>query len=70
MTTPQPFQQRVINEKSELDARLDKLIPFLSSDTCHSLPFGERGRLKRQADVMREYSNILGERIAAFGPDV
>lgn len=69
MTTPQPFRQRVINEKSELDARLDKLIPFLSSDTCHSLPFSERGRLKRQADVMREYSVILGERIAAFGPD-
>lgn len=37
-----PHQQRVIDEKAELDAKLGKLVPFLSSDTCHSLPFGER----------------------------
>ena len=62
-----PHQKRVIDEKSELDAKLDKLVPFLSSDTCHSLSFDERSRLKRQADVMAEYSTILGERIASFG---
>lgn len=61
------FQQRVIDEKAELDCKLEKLIPFLSSDTCHGLPFDERSRLKRQADVMKEYSSILGERISAFG---
>lgn len=62
-----PHQQRVIDEKAELDCKLEKLIPFLSSDTCHGLPFDERSRLKRQADVMKEYSSILGERISAFG---
>jgi len=62
-----PHQQRVVDEKAELDTKLEKLIPFLSSDTCHSLPFDERSRLKRQADVMAEYSTILGERIASFG---
>lgn len=62
-----PHQQRVVEEKAELDSKLANLIPFLSSDTCHALPFDERSRLKRQADVMREYSGILGERIAAFG---
>jgi len=61
-----PHQQRVIDERAELDAKLSKLIPFLSSDTCHSLPFAERSRLKQQAEVMAEYSRILGERIAAF----
>ncbi len=62
-----PHQQRVIDEKEELDAKLGKLIPFLASDTCLSLPFDERSRLKRQSEVMAEYSAILGERIAAFG---
>lgn len=61
-----PRQQRVIDEKAELDAKLGNLIPFLSSDTCHSLPFDERGRLKHQSMVMADYSKILGERIAAF----
>jgi hypothetical protein len=50
-----PHQQLVIDEKAELDARLGNLIPFLSSDACHSLPFDERGRLHRQSEVMREY---------------
>ena len=62
-----PHQQRVVEEKAELDAKLEKLIPFLSSDTCHALSFDERGRLKRQAEVMEMYSGILGARIAAFG---
>ncbi len=62
-----PHQQLVIDEKAELDARLGNLIPFLSSDACHSLPFDERGRLHRQSEVMLEYSSILGERVAAFG---
>lgn len=61
-----PHEQRVVEEKADLDARLEKLIPFLSSDTCHSLPFDERGRLHRQAEVMRELSSILGERIKYF----
>lgn len=61
-----PHQQRVIEEKAELDARLEKLIPFMSSDTCHNLPFDERGRLKRQAEVMEMYSGILGARINHF----
>ena len=61
-----PHQQRVIDEKEELDAKLGKLIPFLASDTCLSLPFDERSRLKRQSEVMAEYSAILGERISAF----
>ena len=61
-----PHQQRVIDEKAELDARLGKLIPFLCSDTCHGLPFDERSRLNHQAEAMNEYSKILGERIANF----
>ena len=50
-----PHQQRVIDEKADLDAKLANLTPFLSSDTCHGLPFAERSRLKQQAEVMAEY---------------
>ena len=64
-----PHEQRVVEEKAELDARLANLIPFLSSDTCHALPFDERSRLKRQAEVMEMYSGILGASIAAFNQD-
>ena len=52
--------------KAELDTKISKLVPFLSTDTCLALSFDERSRLKRQADVMLEYSTILGKRIAAF----
>lgn len=61
-----PHQQRVVDEKSELDVRITKLRAFLPTDLCLSLPLDERSRLKRQLDVMEEYSGILGERIAAF----
>lgn len=64
-----PHQQRVIDEKAELDIKLAALIPFLSSDTCHALSFDERNRLKRQAEVMEMYSGILGARIDAFNRD-
>jgi hypothetical protein len=61
-----PHQQRVVEEKADLDERLQKLLPFLSSDTCHGLPFDERSRLNEQYRLMVCYSDILGQRIAAF----
>lgn len=65
-----PHQQRVVDEKAELDTKLAALMPFLRSDTCLALPFDERGRLHRQAVVMQEYSIILGERMHAFTEQV
>ena len=63
-----PHEQRVFDEKAELDARLQKLRPFLDSVVFGGLPESERYRLRRQADVMTEYSQILAQRIAAFTP--
>lgn len=62
-------QQRVVDEKAENDERLSKLNYFINHNpTFHSkaLIDAERIRLRRQAVVMTELSNILGERIAAF----
>ena len=61
-----PHQQRVVDEKTELDGKLRKLSAFLSTPIFTSLEQGERTRLTSQERVMGEYSFILGERIAAF----
>ena len=61
-----PHQQRVIDEKAELDKKLAKLSEFVTTPLFASLPADEQGRLNRQHSVMEEYSRILGERIAAF----
>lgn len=62
-----PHQQRVLQEKAELDERREKLIAFFSTPIFHGLPESEQIRLLRQATVMRSYSEILGERCQAFG---
>jgi hypothetical protein len=60
------FQDRVRNEKAELDAKLHKLQDFLVSSIFTTLPDDERVRLQRQAHWMEGYSDILTERISAF----
>jgi len=58
------YQQRVIDEKNELDERLEKLRSFLSQVKC--IDDIELYLLKRQKRVMIEYSKILGARIYHF----
>jgi hypothetical protein len=61
------YQQRVIDEKAALDTKLADLVKFVNDNpTFSTLPQDEQNRLGRQAEVMDEYSRILGERIAAF----
>lgn len=63
----QPHQQRVVDEKKELDDKLNKLKAFIEANPIFkALPEDERGRLGRQFDVMAEYSSILSQRIVAF----
>lgn len=61
-----PHQQRVIDEKTELDERLKRLAAFFGTHVFASLPLEEQDRLARQKQHMDAYSNVLGERIAAF----
>jgi len=61
------FQQRVIDEKIELDEKLVKLKRFLGgSIMVSSLPEEEQARLRIQVLVMTIYSDTLGARIKAF----
>ena len=66
-STVPPHQQRVIDEKAARDGEIDRLAAFVVSNPVFAtLPQDEQARLRRQLDVMRELSVILGERIAAF----
>jgi len=60
------YQQRVQDEKDELDTRISKLCSFCLSKAFRYVNLKEQERLIRQVDVMTEYSEILGERISAF----
>ncbi len=63
-----PRQQRVVDEKAELDERLEKLVAFTRTTIFAGLDVEERNRLDQQAATMAMYSDILGDRIAAFAP--
>jgi len=60
------FQQRVVDEKVELDKRINKLREFISGDVFDSVSIAEQERMNKQLEIMWQYSNILAERIAAF----
>ncbi len=66
-STVPPHQQRVIDEKAARDGEISRLEAFINTGSIFAtLPADEQARLRRQLDVMRELSVILGERIAAF----
>lgn len=67
MTTLAPHQQRVVDEKTELDKKATALSNFIGhSEIFPKLDAAEQERLREQNDVMWRYSEILGARIAAF----
>ena len=63
-----PHQQRVIEEKRELDEKIQKLTAFIYSEKFVSIVSDddERIRLLQQDEVMRQYSRVLCNRIASF----
>ena len=61
-----PHQQRVIDEKKELDTKREALGKFKNGDFFSTLPWQEQERLNTQAHIMTMYSSVLGERIANF----
>ena len=60
------YQKRVVREKLELDEKLKRLKDFLLGDRKKEVPLVELERLQRQSVAMKEYSEILGERIEGF----
>lgn len=66
--TLQPHQQRLVDEKRELDEKLEKLRAFCSKScgVFDSLPTEEKQRLTEQEGHMAAYSDVLRRRIEAF----
>jgi hypothetical protein len=62
----QPYQQRVVDEKDELAKKLTALNLFIGGEIYNGLPEAERIRLAKQAEVMKDYLDILNDHIAAF----
>jgi crAss001_48 related protein len=60
------FQERVVTEKKELDEKIEKLYAFIHGTVYPSLPDDERARLMRQYCHMKDYSNVLLDRIVHF----
>ena len=61
-----PYQQRVVDEKAELDSRTESLEKFFDTQTFQDLDSGEQSLLHQQHRAMKLYSHILGDRIRAF----
>jgi hypothetical protein len=61
------WQQRVIDEKTQLDERLQKLEAFINTDAASVVSVEENQRLIRQQQCMNDYAQVLQERIEAWG---
>lgn len=64
-----PYEQRVVDEKTELDDKLIKLGTFIDSDFFDTLSLQNKELLVCQEGVMKDYSNILKARIELFVPE-
>jgi hypothetical protein len=62
----QPHQERVVQEKTELDEKIDKLDAFRAGTIFPTVAVEEQDRLNKQLSFMRQYSGVLADRIAAF----
>lgn len=62
----QPDQQSVVDEKNDLDIKLNSLSEFVSSSIFKSLDELDKDLLIDQLNHMVRYSHILGLRIVRF----
>jgi len=61
------YQNRIIEEKSELDEKAKKLSDFIGNNPLFdNIAPEEQELMKEQCETMWEYSEILGKRIAGF----
>lgn len=64
-------EQRVVDEKTELDTRIGSLLAFIEGPVfVQDLTLQQQSNLKIQASIMFAYSAILEARIEAFATAV
>ena len=64
--TLKPHEQRVIEEKRDLSEKIVKLNSFTDGENFGGLPRSQRESLRKQLDIMRQYEQVLHERICLF----
>jgi hypothetical protein len=63
----QPFQQRVVEEKRQLDDKFGKIADFIQSSPAFlQLDAANQSLLLRQQSIMAQYSEIRAARIKLF----
>ncbi|EMQ4857230.1 hypothetical protein AAIB78_001863 [Morganella morganii] len=63
----QPHQQRVVDEKADLEDKVTKLNAFIASSLVFTdLDATQQGLLMAQVGAMNSYLEILNLRIASF----
>ena len=62
-----PYQQRILDEETELNKKLVSLVMFRQTNNYAILPETEKQLLTQQCVLMAEYSAILKARISNFG---
>ncbi len=61
-----PYQQRVVEERDELEIKYKAICDFLESEFAKTLPRHDYALLRRQEVHMECYLNILNARIRRF----
>lgn len=62
----QPHEQRVIEEQQELSTKVQALATFIEGETYAKLDQSMRELMFQQLSVMRQYNEILLQRIQLF----
>ena len=62
----QDWQERVLQERAELEERCAGIDAFITSDTFLRISLVEQDLLFAQAQAMMDYSHILTKRIGTF----
>ena len=63
----QPHQQRVVDEKNELQKKHDALSDFILENPIFlKLPEDEQRDLEKQFSIMGQYLDVLNRRISRF----
>ena len=63
----QPHQQRVVEEKEELDVKIKALQTFIErNEMFYPMSTEEKSDMRRQLHMMETYSQILQRRINRF----
>lgn len=64
------LQEKLLNERSELTTKLNKLLAFLETEKYQELNSEAKFLLKQQARLMTAYSEVLYRRIILISEEI